>query len=158
MPLNPVQFGKDVIDQFGRYLLTTFPVADPGLRQQFKEGLSFGLGGKERLAKGPYVYLSRPFVEGPTLRELIADPSIDLHPALAGIFNFERLYKHQEEALRAVKTGNHVIIATGTGSGKTEGFLLPIIDKCLKARDRGGEHRTYCYPDLPHERPGKRPA
>jgi len=137
MPLNPVQFGKDVIDQFGRYLLTTFPVADPRLRQQFKEGLSFGLGGKERLAKGPYVYLSRPFVEGPTLRELIADPSLDLHPALAGIFNFERLYKHQEEALRAAKTGNHVIIATGTGSGKTEGFLLPIIDECLKARDRG---------------------
>ncbi|MCD6449624.1 MAG: DEAD/DEAH box helicase, partial [Thermotogaceae bacterium] len=137
MPLNPVQFGKDVIDQFGRYLLTTFPIADPRLREQFKEGLSFGLGGKERLAKGPYIYLSRPFVEGPTLKELINDPSLNLHPAIAGIFKFERLYKHQEEALRAVKAGNHVIISTGTGSGKTEGFLLPIIDECLKARDRG---------------------
>jgi len=83
------------------------------------------------------VYLSRPFVEGPTLKELIADPSLGLHPALAGVFKFERLFKHQEEALRAVKAGNHVIIATGTGSGKTEGFLLPIIDECLKARDRG---------------------
>ncbi len=58
MPLNPVQFGKNVIDQFGRYLLTTFPVAAPGLRQQFKEGLSFGLGGKERLAKGYILKLS----------------------------------------------------------------------------------------------------
>ena len=55
MPLNPVQFGKDVVDQFGRYLLTTFPVADLRLRKQFREGLSFGLGGKERLAKGPYI-------------------------------------------------------------------------------------------------------
>ncbi len=28
MSLNPIQFGKDVIDQFGRYLLTTFNLAD----------------------------------------------------------------------------------------------------------------------------------
>ena len=51
MPLNPVQFGKDVIDQFGRYLFTTFPIADLRLREQFKEGLSFGLGEKIDLLK-----------------------------------------------------------------------------------------------------------
>ena len=26
--LNPVRFGREVIDQFGRYLMTTFPIAD----------------------------------------------------------------------------------------------------------------------------------
>ena len=51
MPLNPVQFGKDVIDQFGRYLFTTFPIADLRLREQFKEGLSFGFGKKRDLLK-----------------------------------------------------------------------------------------------------------
>ena len=34
MSLNPVQFGAEVIDQFGRYLMTTFPIADPGMEQQ----------------------------------------------------------------------------------------------------------------------------
>lgn len=29
MSLNPVQFGTEVIDQFGRYLMTNFPIADP---------------------------------------------------------------------------------------------------------------------------------
>ena len=31
MSLNPIQFGKHVVDQFGRYLRTTFPIADERL-------------------------------------------------------------------------------------------------------------------------------
>src|SRR3989337_929193 len=36
------------------------------------------------------------------------------------------LYKHQEEAIKEVFQGNNVVVATGTGSGKTEAFLYPI--------------------------------
>ena len=42
-------------------------------------------------------------MEGSTLKELIDDPSLNLHPAIAVIFKFERVYKHQEEALKAIK-------------------------------------------------------
>jgi len=78
MSLNPVRFGKDLIDQFGRYLLTSFPVADPDLAEQFRRGLACGPGSQERLAKGPYVYLNRPFVQCPGIRELIGEKALGL--------------------------------------------------------------------------------
>ncbi len=139
MTLNPIQFGKDVIDQFGRYLLTTFPLADPELGEQFRRGLSYEPGSGDRLAKGPYIFLNRPFVQGPGIRDLLAEPGLGLHPALEGVFPFATLHRHQEEALRAVIGGRNLILSTGTGSGKTEAFLLPILDYCLKLRDSGAE-------------------
>ena len=59
---HPIQIGKDVIDQLGRYVLTTFPVTDSGLQTQLREGHDNEPGTRERLAKGPYVFLNRPFV------------------------------------------------------------------------------------------------
>lgn len=40
MSLNPVQFGTEVVDQFGRYLMTTFPIADPRMEAQVREALN----------------------------------------------------------------------------------------------------------------------
>ncbi len=130
MSLNPIQFGNDVIDQFGRYLLTTFPIADERLAQQVKERFQHGIDNDPLLYKGPYVYLNQPFEPGPTMREMIAE--VDLHPAMEGVFPFPALHYHQAEALRTVKRGKHLILSTGTGSGKTEAFMLPIIDHCLR--------------------------
>lgn len=135
MSLNPVQFGAQVIDQFGRFLQTTFPVADGALKAQVREELAHDTGGERLIAKGPYVYLNRPFEPGPGMAELVAEAALELHPALAEIFPYETLHKHQELALRSIASGRHTIIATGTGSGKTEAFFMPIIDHCLKLRD-----------------------
>ena len=137
MSLNPVQFGTEVIDQFGRYLMTTFPIADKAMAAQVREHLTHDVGGERLIAKGPYVYLNRPFEQGPSVAELCADKALDLHPALKSIFSFEGVHKHQELALRSVKAGKNTVVATGTGSGKTEAFLLPIVDHALHLRDAG---------------------
>src|SRR5690606_38479326 len=47
------------------------------------------------------------------------------------------LYAHQEEALRATRSGRNLVVATGTGSGKTECYLLPVLDHLLRERDAG---------------------
>src|SRR6266508_104764 len=47
------------------------------------------------------------------------------------------MLKHQQQVFEAVKTGNHVLVSTGTGSGKTESFLYPIVDDLLRQRDQG---------------------
>ena len=138
MSLNPVQFGTEVIDQFGRYLMTTFPIADSAMAAQVREHLTHGVGGDDRLiGKGRYVYLNRPFDQGPSVADLCADKALDLHPALKSIFAFDSVHMHQELALRSVKAGKHTVVATGTGSGKTEAFLLPIVDHALRLRDAG---------------------
>ncbi len=52
--------------------------------------------------------------------------------ALRGIF----LHRHQSEAVEAYRRGENILVCTGTGSGKTECFLIPIIDKLLRERKR----------------------
>lgn len=47
-----------------------------------------------------------------------------------------RLYKYQEEALNRIEQGKNVLIISGTGTGKTEAFLIPILDLALKRGDR----------------------
>ena len=47
------------------------------------------------------------------------------------------LYIHQETAIRKVIEGKNVIVATGTGSGKTECFLLPIINELMREKEAG---------------------
>ena len=67
--------------------------------------------------------------------EMLASPFLDLvnagelHPSL---------YDHQERAVRtAINDVRNVVIATGTGSGKTEAFLLPIVNGLLREHDAG---------------------
>lgn len=47
-------------------------------------------------------------------------------------------YIHQENAFREVTSGNNLIVCTGTGSGKTESFLLPVINEIVKERKNNG--------------------
>jgi ATP-dependent helicase YprA (DUF1998 family) len=45
------------------------------------------------------------------------------------------VYGHQDEAIRSINAGRTTLVSTGTGSGKSECFLYPIVSKCLKLRD-----------------------
>ena len=46
-----------------------------------------------------------------------------------------RLYGHQEDAIRAIHAGRTTLVSTGTGSGKTECFLYPLVSKCLDLKE-----------------------
>ena len=60
-----------------------------------------------------------------------------LHPIMPGLIGYPSMWLHQQQVFEAVKAGQHVLVATGTGSGKTESFLYPIIDDLLRQRDQG---------------------
>src|SRR5690606_29524672 len=47
------------------------------------------------------------------------------------------LYVHQERAIRHLIAGRNAIVATGTGSGKTEAFLLPILNGLFREAEAG---------------------
>lgn len=134
MPLNPIRFANDVNEQFLNYQLTTFPLRDPDLAGQARQLLRGPLG-TSPLIKGPYVSISRAFKMGRNLKDL-ADGGI-VHPALPGLTEFPQMFAHQDEVLHQVLAGNHCLVSTGTGSGKTEAFLYPILNECLRLRDEG---------------------
>jgi DEAD/DEAH box helicase domain-containing protein len=51
-----------------------------------------------------------------------------LHEDVRGALAFDSLYRHQAEAWEAAARGEHVIVTTGTASGKTLAFNLPVAD------------------------------
>ncbi len=87
------------------------------------------------LLKGPYISLSRAFRQGASYADLTAQGV--LHPHIQQLSPHPNVYGHQEEAYRAIKDSKSTLVATGTGSGKTECFLMPIISRCLELRDQG---------------------
>ena len=80
--------------------------------------------------KGPLLEATPPYRTGATLRDLIGEGVLD--PAFARLGGpalplGRPLYLHQEQALRKAAAGRNLVVATGTGSGKTESFLLPAL-------------------------------
>ena len=132
--LNPVLFTEKVVGDFLRYLLTAHPFSDPALYEQLRRLLNLEHTRNSPMLKGPYVSLSRPFTRGATIEELAAAGF--LHPHLRELSPIQRLYGHQEKAIRSLAAGRSTLISTGTGSGKTECFLYPIISRCLQLRDQ----------------------
>lgn len=134
MALNPISFTEQVVDDFLRYQLTTYPLADLDLSGQMRKLLKLHESRSTPLRQGPYISLSRPFRQGASIGELVAEGL--LHEGMQSVAQHQNLRKHQELAIRAVTAGKTTLVATGTGSGKTETFLYPIISHCLHLRDQ----------------------
>ena len=91
-------------------------------------------------------------VQGEELAHLETEPARDarlaavpddLHQSVRDALGFDALYKHQRETWDAARRGEHVIVTTGTASGKTLAFNLPVLD----AIAREPKLRTlYLYP------------
>ena len=58
------------------------------------------------------------------------------------------LWAHQKQAIESIINDKPTVIATGTGSGKTESFLIPVVDHCLKTNHAGtpGVKAVLVYP------------
>src|ERR1051326_6226773 len=91
-------------------------------------------------------------VQGEELAHLSTEPAReaqlaplpdDVHPGVRAALPFDSLYLHQRDAWDAAQRGEHVIVTTGTASGKTLAFNLPVLD----AVARDPKLRTlYLYP------------
>jgi ATP-dependent helicase YprA (DUF1998 family) len=135
MPINPVQFAHGVCDEFLRYLFSAFPLTDPEMAAQARKLLERPSSLDIPLVKGPFVSLSEAFAKGDPIEKLASTGR--LHAVMPGLIGYPTMYLHQQQVFDAVRAGQHVLVATGTGSGKTESFLYPIIDDLLRQRDRG---------------------
>ena len=72
--------------------------------------------------------LSRGDRSGPTHRLLCPRASTQRSCTALAARGIERLYTHQAAAFEAAARGEHILVATGTASGKTLAFNLPVLD------------------------------
>ena len=75
-----------------------------------------------------YKWVERPFKPepGPTLDELDVCETLRAELKSRGI---SRLYKFQARAMDLISKGRSVVIVAGTGTGKTEAFLIPVLNE-----------------------------
>ncbi len=120
------------------------------------------------LVAPPVVEATFPFeipTKGPKTTRELASVGL-LHPDLPKLLGDARgearwpedrpLYKHQVEAIEHYRKGKSLVVASGTGSGKTECFLLPALDTLL--RDPGSLHAGRPRPHrLSTQRPREQP-
>ncbi|MEW6750141.1 MAG: DEAD/DEAH box helicase [Candidatus Latescibacterota bacterium] len=144
-PPNTPAAVREIIAQYQRFLRTSYRFLDDHLRAQFEAHL----GQSDVVVRGPYVTLAREYARGRTLAQVVQ--AGDLHPALLGLswpFGGEPLYAHQERAVRAGRAGRPFVVTTGTGSGKTEAFLLPLMDGIVRRKSEGvtGVQAILLYP------------
>ena len=131
---NPVVLGCNIEDTIRRYLEAALPVHAkyPALKRAIGEQLRQ----RDLLMKGPYVEALPDFVKGSSLQDLTECDHPVFHAGFGKLPPLEytrALHEHQEKAVRAVVERNeNIVIATGTGSGKTECFLYPILDSLLR--------------------------
>lgn len=144
--LNPIERSQYINNKYKEYLKSSFEFGKSHLQKLFVEQLE-----KEELFKGPYVDLSFPFQRGKNLDSLIEEGVVCKSFKRLDDINFTRpLYSHQEESIRIIGKGHSAIITTGTGSGKTESFLYPILNDLLFDVERGikevGVRAIFLYP------------
>ncbi len=121
---------------YRRYLRSLLPVREKALAAALAECIA----ASPMLTKGPLLEATPPYRSGFTLRELIGEGVLDQEFARLGspALPLDRpLHAHQEQALRKAAAGRNLVVATGTGSGKTEGFLLPVLS-ALTSEQRAG--------------------
>ncbi|MDE2795484.1 MAG: DEAD/DEAH box helicase [Gemmatimonadota bacterium] len=138
MALNPVAYIEKIAKSFLRYQLTAYPFSDPHLLAQMRGLLSLDHTRASPLLRGPYVSLSRPFRAGAPVEQLVGEGLIHPHLAERIPSKITHFYSHQECAIRAIAAGRTTLISTGTGSGKTECFLYPVVSRCLTLKDETG--------------------
>jgi len=93
--------------------------------------------------KGPFLEATPPFETKSSLRDLRDEGIVSGEFAkITEDIHYERpLYLHQDNALRKAEQGENIIVATGTGSGKTECYLLPILNALMKEAEDGTLHQ-----------------
>lgn len=135
------------------YLETTFALSDEDAKLALNDFLEDPDHG---IFKGPYLRLRMPFqpaAEG--WREQLGWHPVD--EAKKGAPGSFPPYGHQAEAFTRLSSANlgpekaaplPTLVTTGTGSGKTEAFLYPILDHVLRAKARGekGTKALILYP------------
>ncbi len=136
---------RRLVEQYRRFLRTTYRFLDPHLREQFEAHLA----GAEVVVRGPYVTLAREFRKGRTLRALVDAGQCEAELLKCQWpFGSNELFLHQEKALEIGRGGRPFVVTTGTGSGKTESFLLPVLDGILRRKREGvsGVQAVLLYP------------
>ncbi len=130
---NPIKVHRELKDVYLKYLSTGLALRHDLLNLERNElYIPNGI-----ISKDPIIELVPKYIEYKALKEVLIELNLDVRFAdfaQYGLFKGEnKLYKHQFDAIKeALINRKNIIATTGTGSGKTESFLIPLLYDLFK--------------------------
>ncbi len=139
---------KRLVDDYASYTRSFIKISDPAIRTKVDSELDAGAFWPE-----PLLQLNPTFRPGGTIDDLVADGT--LHPECVRIFRIDKsehdhtgkqllLHTHQTEAIR--KSKRSYVLTSGTGSGKSLTYIVPIVDHVLRRGSSKGIQAIVVYP------------
>lgn len=143
VPMDVFTFRDHIVADYERFSRSFTSIRATDIRDNVEGAYRAG-----RFWPAPLIQLNPNFVSGGSVDDLVAAGALD--PECANIFRIKSrtggaglplvLHQHQREAIDIAKRGESYVLTTGTGSGKSLSYFIPIVDDVLR-RKRAGEAR-----------------
>lgn len=147
--MNVFDLNRHLIHDYSSYIRSFIQIRDERIDQYAQECLENGL-----LWPEPLIQLNPSFQPGEWINELVEKGII--HQECGRIFRVKkdqqdagqplRLHRHQVDAIEAAQAGDNYVLTTGTGSGKSLAYIVPIVDYVLRQGSGKGIKAIVIYP------------
>ncbi|MCC7176056.1 MAG: DEAD/DEAH box helicase [Bryobacterales bacterium] len=146
--MNVFELRERLIDDYSSYIRSFIRIRDERIDRLVSSYLDQGL-----LWPDPLIQLNPSFQYAGSIDDLVAEGL--LHAECSRVFRVGkengdgrplRLYQHQADAIRRARAGRNYVLTTGTGSGKSLAYLIPIVDHVLRNGTGRGIQAIVVYP------------
>ena len=137
--MKAFEFNHCLIDSYARFSRSFSTIRSDDLKSEINRQYDTG-----RFWPDSLLSLNPQYLKGPTVDDLVA--SGDLDEATGRIFRFGatpiQFHRHQAQSIAKARAGHSFVVTTGTGSGKSLCFFVPVVDAIVRARKAGRRRRT----------------
>lgn len=146
--MDVFELRRRLVEDYERYIRSFISIRDELIRDEVDRSLTGGM-----LWPEPRIGLNPSFESGGRIDDLVDDGR--LHPECSKIFRIKpddgperalTLHRHQVDAIDAARTGSNYVLTTGTGSGKSLAYIVPVVDHVLRNGSRRGIKAIIVYP------------
>jgi ATP-dependent helicase YprA (DUF1998 family) len=148
--MDVFELRERLVSDYADYTRSFVNIRDERIADHVDHELNEGL-----LWPDPIVQLNPAFEPGGTIEELVAESLLD--ERCSRIFRRNKtsddptgeallLHRHQREAIERARTGENYVLTTGTGSGKSLAYIVPIVDHVLRNGSGRGIQAIVVYP------------
>lgn len=137
--MDPFSLRDSVVADYRKFATSFTTIRADDIRSQIEAVYADG-----RFWPDPLIQINPHYKSGTPLEALIKSGA--LHPKVADIFQIGgsplQLHRHQEQSVALAVEGESFVVTTGTGSGKSLCFFIPIVSAILTAKERDPKRRT----------------
>jgi ATP-dependent helicase YprA (DUF1998 family)/very-short-patch-repair endonuclease len=147
--MDVFQLHRKIIEDYSSFIQSFIQISDERIDAFVQDTLKSG-----QLWPEPLIQLNPSFEPGGAIDDLVREGV--LHKECSRIFRIKKdlndigkplkLHKHQAEAIYAAQQRENYVLTTGTGSGKSLSYIVPIVNHVLKNGSGKGIQAIIVYP------------